>query len=246
MDDKIRTVFDSIHADDELKSKTLAYIAKKSHGYPSRRKMIRRRIITAVSAAACLVLTAAVGAKLFFTSTSYICIEINPSLELGINCFDRVVEVSPLNDDGRVLAESLNIKFIDYDAALERIMDNSRIETLLSQNEIMTITVIDTENEQSSVILSNVKACADRYENVCCDSASSSEAAAAREIGLPCGKYRAYLELLELDSGITPEEVNEMTMREIYELIGSLSDNRSDSEHSSGHNGHGWHGSGHH
>lgn len=245
MDDKIREVFDSIRADDELKSKTLAYIAKKSHGYPSRRKMIRRRIISA-AAAVCLVLTAAVGAKLFFTSTSYICIEINPSLELGINRFDKVVEVSPLNDDGRILAESLNIRFIDYDAALDRIMDDSRIETLLSQNEIMTITVIDTENEQSSVILSNVKACADRYDNVCCDSASSSEAAAAREIGLPCGKYRAYLELQGLDFDITPEEINEMTVREIHELIGSLSENCSDSEHSSTHSGHGWHGNGHH
>lgn len=239
MDDKIKKAFDSIRADDGLKSGTLAYISESSHGYRPKRRGLSRLIISA-AAAACFALTAAIGAKLFFTSDSYICIEINPSLELGINRFDRVVEVSPLNDDGKTLAESLDIKFADYGTALERIMNDDRVGELLSRNEIMTITVIDTDNGHSSAILSNVRECADRYDNVCCDSASRSEAAAAKELGLPCGKYRAYLELRALGLDITPEELSEMTMSEIRELTGKLSDSCSDEEHKhGGHHGHG-------
>lgn len=58
-----------------------------------------------------------------------------------------------------------------------------------------------------------------------CHSASSEGAAAARELGLPCGKYRAFLELRKLDPDITPEEVCNMTMRQIRELIVDLSGN---------------------
>lgn len=241
MDDKIKLAFGTVRADEELKSKTRAFIAQKTRGYTVRGALNYRRILP-VASACCLVLILFAGIGLYFTPTARINIEINPSIELGINRFDKVVSVNPLNDDGKKLAESLDIKFVGYDEALQKILDNKSVEAMLSDNEVMTVTVIETNTVQSANILSETRACVKGYGNVYCNSASSEEAAAAHELGLPCGKYRAFLELRELDSDITPEEVSNMTMRQIRELIADLSGN-SDNENSvagSGHHGSGY------
>lgn len=61
---------------------------------------------------------------------------------------------------------------------------------------------------------------------------------------LSCGKYRAFLELQLLDPDITPEAVQNMTMREIRELINSLSVNSGTDTSSYRNQGHGHHGHG--
>lgn len=242
MDDKIKAAFGAVRADEKLKINTQAFIARKTHGYSARKALNYRRIIPA-AAAACLALVLFTGAKLYFTPTARINIDINPSLELGINRFDKVVSVDPLNDDGKKLAESLDIKFVGYDEALRKILDNKSVEALLLDDEVMTVTVIETNTAQSANILSEVKACVEGYGNVDCHSASSEEASAAHELGLSCERYRAFLELQALDADITPEEIRNMTMRQIRELIAAKSGNSNNgSSTTSGGNGH--HGNG--
>lgn len=65
----------------------------------------------AVAAAACLVLIALAsgGGYVFFTPTAYISIDINPSLELGINRFDRIVSVEGYNAEAEELLESCGV-----------------------------------------------------------------------------------------------------------------------------------------
>lgn len=242
MDDKIKAAFDAIHADEALKSRTKAFIARKTNGYAARKTLTRRRILSV--AAACLALVLFAGAGLYFTPTAHINIDINPSLELGINRFDRVISVSALNNDGEALVKSLNLNFMGYDEALRRIIDNQSVEAMLSADEIMTVTVIETNTAQSAHILSEVSACVEEHANIDCHSASAEEAHAAHELGLSCGKYGAFLELQSLDPLITPEEVQGMTMRELRERLSSLSE-CDDHEDSSTSGGNGHHGNGH-
>lgn len=238
MDDKIKAAFGAVHADEKLKSSTQAFIARKTHGYSARKALNHRKIIPA-AAAVCLALVLFAGIKLYFTPTAHISIDINPSLELGINRFNKVVSVDPLNDDGKELAKSLDIKFTDYNEALRRIFDNKNVEAMLSDNELMTITVIETNTAQSSNILSEVCERVKDYGNVDCHSASTEEASAAHELGLSCERYKAFLELQTLDPDITPEEIRNMTMSQIRELIAALSGNGDDDSSATvGGNGH--------
>lgn len=239
MEDKIKAAFDAVRAGEELKSGTKAFIARKTRGYAARRTPNYRIIIPAV----CAALVLFIGASLYFTPTARVNIDINPSLELGINRFDRVVSVNALNDDGKELAKTPGIKFADYDEALRRILDNKRVEAMLSENEIMTITVIETSSAQSERILSDMESCAKGYNNVYCNSASSEEASAARSLGLSCGKYRAFLELRELDPDIATEDIQGMSMREIRGRIAALTAENGNAEDppqtGGGHHGHG-------
>ena len=86
------------------------------------------------------------GYRFYFTSTSVISIDINPSVELDINCFGRVISVVSYNDDGSELKKSTNVRFLDYKDALIRILNDKDISELLTQDEILSVVVIADKN----------------------------------------------------------------------------------------------------
>mgnify|MGYP006964182038 CR=1 FL=1 len=55
-----------------------------------------------LSVAACLLLLFLGGRQFYFIPTVKISIDINPSMELGVNRFDRIVSVEGYNDDGKI------------------------------------------------------------------------------------------------------------------------------------------------
>lgn len=99
------------------------------------------------------------GYWLYFTPTVKISIDINPSVELGVNRFNRIISFESYNDDGQELINSLDIKFTNYSEAVNRIIESENVISLLSNNEIMTIAVIGSDSTQSEEILSNLKTC---------------------------------------------------------------------------------------
>ena len=242
MNGKIKETFDKIHAEEPLKEKTKAFLAQKTQGYTQHKSRQMRNYSYLVSAAVCLVLMFVGSHWLYFTPTTEISIDINPSIELGINRFDKVVSVSGYNADGQELADPLHIKFTDYGEAIRQILENKNVVHLLSQDELLTIAVIGPNGTQSERILSHIESCMAGQKNAYCYSAHFDEAGTAHKMGLSCGKYHAFLEVQALDPDITLEEVQNMTMREIRDLIDELSAGRNDpsqsgSSQGTGHNG---------
>ena len=102
MDDRIRAAFDAIHAEEALKEHTKAALAARQ------RPAVRRRRLAPLLA--CLALVVALlggGGWLWFTPTASVSVDINPSLELRLNRFSRVVAVEGANADGQALAQEL-------------------------------------------------------------------------------------------------------------------------------------------
>lgn len=136
---------------------------------------------------------------MYFTPTAEISIDINPSIELGINRFDKVISATGYNEDGRELAASADVKFMDYAQAVERILSSESITKLLSQGEAVTIAVVGPNVEQRGRILSDMESCTAGQRNAYCYSADPEEVATAHGMGLSYGKYRAFLEAQALD-----------------------------------------------
>lgn len=243
MNNKFKEVFNQIRAEEELKSKTREFLAKKTRGYTgTKTKKHGYHIYAAVCA--CFLCMLFGGYWLYFTPIAEISIDINPSIELSVNRFDQVIFVTGYNEDGQALSNTLNVKYKTYTDAIEQILNNEAIVALLSDNEIMTITVTGPEGLQSAHMLSQVEACTAEQRNTYCYFASSEEVDVAHEMGLSCGKYRAFLELQLLDPTITPEKVQEMTMREIRELMNDFSADCEDDSSSYDNCEHGHHGPG--
>lgn len=220
MHDRITQAFDQVHAEDALKDNTRAYLRTRLE---RQGRTKAGRYLRLVPVAACLVLAVLVGRWLYFTPTVEISIDINPSIELGVNRFDRVISATGYNSDGQELLETLHIENLNYNEAVEQILNSDTITKLLSGDAVMTIGVIGPDGEQTTRILSDMEQCTSHSENMHCYHADEQTSEDAHSVGLSCGKYWAYLQLKALDPTVTPEEVARMTMQEIWEEVAGLS-----------------------
>lgn len=220
MNGKIKEAFEQIQAENELKEKTKEFIFQKTNGYSKVRTGNYKYL---VSVFACAVLLFIGGHWLYFTPTVEISIDINPSIELEINRFDKIISLESYNDDGQELIKTLNVKFKDYSEAMNQIFKSEDIISLLEKDEIMTIAVIGSGSTQSEKVLSNLQSYTEEKHNTYCYYAHSEEVENAHESGLSCGKYKAYLELKEVNPDITVDDIHHMTMREIRNMIDELS-----------------------
>lgn len=216
MNNKFHDAFESIHATERLKQSTNAFI---------HREMVKRQRKTHLSMgyaiACCAVLLLSVcglgGYQLYQSPVSYISVDINPSVELALNRFDRVVDAIAYNDDGTLILENLNLKNKSYTNAVEQLLADETFASYLTGEAMLSFTVV---SDKEDALLAGIQQCQGYAENrATCHSANTDSMEAAHYSGLSVGKYRAYLELSRYDKTITPEDCRSLSMREIRDMI---------------------------
>lgn len=242
MNYKLKEIFNQVQAEEELKKHTREYINLQRPRYAQTKARKYSHHIYAAAFTFLLVILFG-GHWLYFTPIMTISIDINPSVELEVNRFNRVISVRSFNKDGMALTEELDMEFKNYTNVIEQILNNESIVELLSQNEVMTITVIGPDGVRSEQIMSEIEACAAEHHNTYCYFASSDEVAAAHAMGLSYGKYRAFLEIQSWDNEVTPAQIQNMSMREIRDLMNGFSG--PEDELTNNGNGYGHHKRGH-
>ena len=222
MQSEFREALDQVRADPALKRSTRQFV----YGELEKRRGARRgrRVRAALSAAcACLALGLfAAGYHLYFTPTSVISMDINPSIELSVNRFDRIIDVSGYNEDGTQLAETLDLLHRDYEQAVEQVLDSETVQTCLAKDEFLAITVGEIDPQLGDDILQYVAGCTAGQANARCYGVAPEEVEQAHGLGLSYGKYRAYLEVLAYTDQYSPQQIAAMTMRQIRELLQAL------------------------
>lgn len=245
MREKLRTSFEHIHAESDLKNSTREFLLRRMSERPGR-NAARRKLLTAAICLAFVLSGLGVGRWVYFTPVSAVSIDVNPSIELKINRFDRVLSVAGYNEDGRELASGLNVRHMDYMDAIRLVLADKSVTDCLAQDDILSIIVISIDESRQSEMLANVENCAAGYRNVYCGTGHYEDVTSAHTHGLSFGKYQAFLDLQSLDSDITPEDVQDWTMREIRDRIDDLcGDDHHDSQSEPARYGHG-HGRGNH
>ena len=263
MDIKIKNALGMVHAEEELKQNTKAFLKEKLYqkdkNFQKNRYTQSKRLM---AAAACLSVFLFGGYLTCFQPVSAISIDINPSIELSINRLDKVISIKGYNEDGIWLADQLEVQFMDYTEAVDTILAAEIVEEYLQIEEQMEVTVLGSNEVKSQEMLASVKACVrgHQHKNVHCHSGDKEKAKEAHEHGFSFGKYQKFLILQELDPSIALEEVKGLTMHEISERIWELSQetevevtipegNGSGNDGNSGNgagSGHCEHGKGHH
>ena len=216
MKERIREAFDEIHAEEELKRNTKAFLEKKRKEKKQEKRTAYRWVPVMVC---CLFMLIGFGGyRLYFTEASVISVDINPSLELNLNPFDRVISVKGYNKDGENLAEEADVKFMDYKEALEEILYTDCVSKCLDNDELLFITVAGRNGKKNVEILKDIEEFLPENKNMRCTGAGREEVENAHKAGLSLGKYRAFLEAKANNPDITPEDVKGLTMRQIREL----------------------------
>ena len=175
MNNKIKEAFDQVHASEDLKQHTLDSIYQKTNGFQPRKTFYMRKY--AVAMACCLLLfLGASGCYSYFTPVSAISIDINPSVELNINRFDRVINMNGYNKDGEKLADTINVRFLKYSDAIEKILSSEELKPYLIPEHLISVTVAGEDEEQNEKMLENVEsATAACDEKIHCDSSASKD-----------------------------------------------------------------------
>lgn len=215
----IRESLKNIQATEELKQNTLQYLNEQRSG--------KRHVGTRFAPAYALVIAGLVcligmgGHLVYSKPVSYISIDVNPSVELSLNRFGRVVSAEAYNDDGKGMLGQMSLKNVSYMQAIDRLLNDDKYIGYLKEDAVLVFTVI---SEQPEKILEEIHSSglSEKYEALTYTSDLSCREEAHRH-EMSFGKYRTYLELLEYDEDVTIEDCHGMTMGELRERIDACS-----------------------
>ena len=226
MKQQIQNAFDAVQCDDALKERTCAAVVgemrkqqKKAH---RQRRFTSSGMKWAISAACLMLLVGSGfgGYKLYYTEAATISIDVNPSIELDINRWGRVVDEVPYGTDGENVLREVSLKHLEYGEAMERLLGSEAMQSYLKNNAVVSVTL---ENRNgNSRLLENLQDSVDTaleqcHGNVTAEYASvdSHMCSEAHSHGMSVGKYYAIQELLDVDPMATLDEFKDKSMKEI-------------------------------
>ena len=213
MDERMKNALGALQAPEEVKERALQGISRKLY----RRRQPVWRMATA--ACALLVFLLVAGGWVYLTPTAYLSVDVNPSLELGINRFGRVVTADAYNEDGEALLEELQVRFASWEEALEEIL---QLDVVQDPQSVLSLTVAGKDQSQCSRILQQAEDQTSDCGNVLCQKGTLEEREEAHQVGMSLGKYRVYEQILEWNPQFTVEEAQNMTMGELQRLLRQL------------------------
>jgi len=122
---------------------------------PARNMSAIYRKISTVAASFIILAMLSTGVYAYYTPYSYISVDINPSLELYVNRFDKVIDVHAFNEDAqKLLEDSAGLKNKGVDAALEQIIDNAADKGYLkenAENSVMIVVSSKSKKEEAAI-----------------------------------------------------------------------------------------------
>ncbi len=245
----VREALLQVKAPASAKAHTLAAIeaAREAEASPTARSPRRRRRWAPLAAAACLLLVgilAGAGWHLWQQPAAFVGVDVNPSLELTVNAFDRVVKATAINDDGATVLDALSLEGRSYEEAFATLMDSEAMAPYLAKDAFVDVNITTQDNALASELQAQSDAvlAGHPYQGAChhADEATREAAAAA---GMGVGRYRAACELAELDDSVSVDDCAAMTMRELHDAIDHLCEDESH-DHGSGSGNDASHGAG--
>ncbi|HHX04416.1 MAG TPA: hypothetical protein GX733_09040 [Tissierellia bacterium] len=225
MKNKIQDAFEPIRAEDSLKRKTIAEISAKKRPVKG---VFRRSVVLAM-----LLLLAVVsfgGYRVYYTPVDVISIDINPSVELNINRFERVISWKSFVPESEDALSGLSLKHRNYEDAVSQVLQSSFI--LLESTEVpyVRLTVASGSSQRRQRILTSLE---ETYLPISsmlveCREGAMENLGEAHRHGMSLGRYSTYLELSGTDQEVTIEEAREMRMLEIRERMQKMGPRRQD------------------
>lgn len=215
----------TIKAEATLKDETKNYVraalaetsSKKVGTYSVLRRenfQMKKMIAVLSSIAACAVLVIG-GFAYYDNPVNYVSLDINPSVEFGINAFDRVVSAEAYNEDGTQLLEAAPYINLTLEEAVDTVVQEAVEQGFIMDDGSTVIAVTAESNEASTatelqtVCESGINLALETQETsaiIYVDCVNLQLRTRAREAGVSPGKYRLIEVLQSCDSNITIEQ----------------------------------------
>lgn len=241
---EFKEYLNKIKAEDDLKARTIDYISMESNkinqrsnkesnnrNYFGREFFRMKKLAGALLAVTVLAFMAFGGVKAYNNPVSYISMDINPSVELGLNFMDRVVSVVGINEDGQNLVSGTELKNMTAEDAIQLLVQEADKKDYLEvdgSSVVALTTFAKNENNAKKIenrIQERVRDIIDE-ENmnyvIYADHTNLELRSEADDYDISPGKYRLILMLQELDSSIEVSEYKDASVKEIMFKIHDL------------------------
>lgn len=142
-------------------------------------------IAKAGSIAAALAITTATGFA-YTTPSTYVSLDVNPSIEYQLNAFDRVISVIAVNEDGEKIVNELNVNNDKIQKAIFKTVEKLKAEGYLTNEDYagIVIAVSNKSEEKSEKLTSEIKGELNKDDDMdeeVLEEADAAEADAAEE-----------------------------------------------------------------
>lgn len=218
MTNRIHNAFDCIKADERLKQSTKQYILAE---HKKKTQIFRKPAFRRTAAAVCMICALALGINGYLwvrKPVSYISIDVNPSIELALNRFNRVISAEAYNEEAEEILKGLSLKWKEYTEAMAQIVDGTEMNVYLTDGSelVFTVAADGGRNEELKSGIENY--CGNTGRKCHSYSADTEIVDEAHGNGLSLGKYYAYLQLYQYDDTVTVDDCKGMSASHIHGL----------------------------
>ena len=233
MNTHIKSALNQIKAEDELIEKTDAFLRKnlsedKNSNVISIEKRSGFSMKKKIAIAACLavfICGASIGGYAYYkTPVSYLSLDINPSVELGVNSFSRVVSATGYNADGKTILEGKDVVNSSVENAVNTLVKSASDKGFIASDGSTIIAVTsETDKQDTAKELENdaekgadeaVKS-EDKEAVVYKDNVALARRDEAVKLGITPGKLNLIQKLQKLDPTITVDQYKDAKVKDI-------------------------------
>ncbi len=262
--DELKKVFDDIRAEDGLKTATAEFLETEMNrrGLKQNRTVFRRFSV-AFASAAVLLFSGMFAYRIYFTPVTYIDVDVNPSIEMILNRFDRVIDTYAYNADGEVILDKADIRHKNYSEAIGILFDVIAQNGYVLDDSLISVTLQSEGRGKENIMLSDIESTVRQHHGTAqieCFTIGGHVRDAAHCLNLSPAKYLAIQDLLNVDPTATVDGCRNHTIGELKELTEHHSDGHHDAvsegmadpgaqkaeESEGGHHAGGNHGGSHH
>ena len=185
--------------------------------------------VSSLAAGALLVLGIGCGAYSYTVPYSFVDVDINPSIEITTNIYDRIIKTEALNEDGKKLLQAGSLKNSDLEEGVAALLNNAVQQGYLKDGaagNTVLVTVVsknDTKSDQLKRGLQAAAASKLKTEGVetklVVEKASRQERDDARKAGLTPGKLSLIEKAVKAEPGLKPEDLKNAPLKNIIDKI---------------------------
>jgi hypothetical protein len=183
--------------------------------YMKSSKCVRRNPISyIVIAAAAFLLMVGVGAWAYSSPVYYVSLDINPSIAMEANLFERVIGIEFLNEDARDLLEGLDLQNKTVEEAIAEIVSLLAAAGYLDDDGNLVIATAAKDEEKAKQLAEKLMATAekeadenDTHPKVAAEALGFFMVQKAKELGITPGKLNIITNLLGEE--VTNDNINE-------------------------------------
>lgn len=232
----IKAALNQVRAEADLKDATIKALERNRNIYE--KKGVGRQMKKYVLAACAFVLLfgLSIGGYIYYhTPVNYLSLDINPSVELGINAFNRVVSATGYNDDGATILKGQDVTNCNVkDAVKNLVISAAKNGFIKSDGSTIISLTAETDNSETASNLEESSGLgaqeATNSEHVTAVVFKTNIALTrrdeARELGITPGKLNLIQKLQALDASATVDEYKDAKVTDIMKKIIELNKSR--------------------